>query len=164
MGNRAAVVFTNKSASPTEISPAVYLHWNGGPESIYAFLQELRRRRCTGDVSYTSARFVHVVADFFDQEEVTACSLGIEPPPAEISTEGLASLANQADDNGVFVISPGEKDWNVRRFVLCMDHKVREMKKREVAAEKKAALNHPYNANPDDSIASAFIKMRPKIG
>ncbi len=37
MGNRAYVVFE----SGKERSPAVYLHWNGGPESIYAFLHAL---------------------------------------------------------------------------------------------------------------------------
>ena len=42
MGNRAAVVFTKGE----EISPAVYLHNNGGPESIYSFLAELNRRKC----------------------------------------------------------------------------------------------------------------------
>jgi hypothetical protein len=38
MGNRAYVVFE----SGNERSPAIYLHWQGGPESIYAFLHALR--------------------------------------------------------------------------------------------------------------------------
>ncbi len=38
MGNRATIIFTDGKKS---FSPAVYLHWNGGPESVYAFLEEL---------------------------------------------------------------------------------------------------------------------------
>ncbi len=31
MGNRAIVVFVDDVSKPSHISPAVYLHWNGGP-------------------------------------------------------------------------------------------------------------------------------------
>lgn len=40
MGNRAYVVFEDRQGNR---SPAVYLHWNGGPESIYAMLDTLAR-------------------------------------------------------------------------------------------------------------------------
>ncbi len=68
MGNRGTVIFSNQAGD--EFSPAVYQHWNGGPESVYAFLDELDRRGVRGadDLAYQAARFVHIVGDFFDQD------------------------------------------------------------------------------------------------
>jgi hypothetical protein len=166
MGNRAAVIFTDKSAK--QISPAIYLHWNGGPESVYAFLDELRRRHGgPGSPSYAAARFAHIVCDFFDSEEAGSMSIGMETPPAEVSPDGLASLANSADDNGVYVVSPGDgKEWCVRRFVLTgsYDKPPREMTKREVAQERKLAYQHHYNSGKGgETITNQFVKMRPNI-
>ena len=90
MGNRAFVVFTNQDEDV--IGPAVYVHWNGGPESIYAFLTELDRRKIRngGDMPYQVARFVHIIGDFFDGTEAGACSLGIAPIPPEGDLEPQA--------------------------------------------------------------------------
>ena len=62
MGNRATVIFQAQDT----ISPAIYLHWNGGPESVYQFLDELDRRKVRGDADYEAARFVKIVGEFFD--------------------------------------------------------------------------------------------------
>lgn len=160
MGNRAAVVFTDKSHK--EISPAIYLHWNGGPESIYAFLDELRRRKCCGhSVSYAAARFAHVVGDFFDADGVSCLSLGMEAPPSEISPEGLSQLTNTAEDNGVFVVSPGDdKKFNVRRFVFQHDSNTAiELSKREVNRERKEAYQNPCCGG----IAERLRQLRPLL-
>src|SRR5208282_3942383 len=68
------VAFRNE----TEVGPQVYLHWNGGPESVYAFLEEMNRRNIRGsdDLSYCTARFIHIVGDFFDQD-IDARGLGL---------------------------------------------------------------------------------------
>ena len=42
MGNRAFVIFTDGKT----YSPAVYLHWNGGPESIYPMLDYMAKKGC----------------------------------------------------------------------------------------------------------------------
>jgi hypothetical protein len=163
MGNRAAVVFTKGD----DISPAAYLHHHGGAESVYSFLAELNRRKCGRGqhVIFVAARFVHVVADFFDSDEATHSSIGILNGPAEISVEGLATLADTADDNGVYVVDLTEPDrWSVRRFVFD-----RELTKVEVERERRSACKHSYmtglnnESGGGDSIHELFLKMRPKV-
>lgn len=57
MGNRAVVIFQE------EPSVGVYLHWNGGPESVLAFLKDMseQEKECRGPVA-----FVQTVANYFD--------------------------------------------------------------------------------------------------
>lgn len=75
MGNRAFVVF--KEEQDEEPDHGVYLHWNGGPESILAFLEVLRERGWTR-MNYASARFTAVVSEFFDDAgDDGGLSLGI---------------------------------------------------------------------------------------
>lgn len=82
MGNRAFV--TNK-----DMELGVYLHWNGGRDSIEAFCKycELRGFR---DDDYGMARFVQVVANYFGG----CLSIGIEP----------FKYWTMGDDNGLYVI------------------------------------------------------------
>jgi hypothetical protein len=60
MGNRGTVVFTDGQHS---FSPAIYLHWHGSANYIYAFLEELDRRKVRADRSYDAARFVQIVGE-----------------------------------------------------------------------------------------------------
>lgn len=95
MGNRAVVTFTH---SP---ELAIYCHWNGGSESIRAFLQCAQRYGIRGD-SYGVARLAQIVGNFFGGN----LSLGL-------------SLLKESDqdnwDNGVFVVN---EKWQIveRRF------------------------------------------------
>lgn len=87
MGNRACVIFTNRidgaeSGHDREYSPCIYLHWNGGPESIYGFLAGLERREIGGDVAYAAARFTQIVGEFFDIESRSGYSIGINNGPS----------------------------------------------------------------------------------
>src|SRR5947209_40290 len=100
MGNRAHVIFVSKNGHPP--SPAVYLHWNGGPESVYAFLGELKRRKALGTPDYAAARFAHVVGDFFDSNEAGSLSLGVVNGPDAITPEALAPYDH--GDNGIYVV------------------------------------------------------------
>jgi len=98
MGNRAYVVFE----SGEDRSPAVYLHWHGGPESIYAFLRALKRygadRHSPG---YSCARFVQLVGNTLGG----TLSLGLT---------GFQQYEDLGcDDNGVYVVTPRR----VRRLV-----------------------------------------------
>ena len=68
MGNRAIVIFSDKEEK--NILPAVYLHWNGGPESIYAFLDELDRRKVGDNRHYETARFIQIVGEFMDEHNI----------------------------------------------------------------------------------------------
>ena len=102
MGNRAIVIFHDPQNG--DISPAVYLHWNGGPESVYAFLAEMQRRDVRRDASYAPARFTQVVGDYFDDEYFTGLSLGIRNGPKSITPRALAPYV---EDNGVYVVEYG---------------------------------------------------------
>lgn len=82
MGNRAFV--TNK-----DMQLGVYLHWNGGRDSIEAFCKYCDLRGFRGG-DYGMARFVQVVANYFGG----GLSIGIEP--FEYWTMGY--------DNGLYVI------------------------------------------------------------
>lgn len=175
MGNRAYVIFHEPQSG--KLSPAVYLHWNGGPESVYAFLAEQKRRKClTEDVEYTAARFCHVVADFFDQEEVTSGSLGIEAPPASAELADLQPFV--ASNNGLYLVSKKGAGLNVRRFVRRYARGVNgqlldeqplptELTPDEVAVEKEEAMAHAYNQPNSDAehetIAACFLRLRPKV-
>lgn len=61
MGNRAVVTVKGSSVG-------IYLHWNGGIESVTAFLRaakDLGVRDPVNDPAYFYARFVQLVGNFF---------------------------------------------------------------------------------------------------
>ncbi len=97
MGNRAIVKPVNKNIG-------VYLHWNGGIDSVTAFLKycELKRFRAFDD-AYGMARFCQVVGNFFGG----GLSLGIE--------EYVGETYRDADclDNGIYVV----EGWNIVRRI-----------------------------------------------
>lgn len=97
MGNRAVVSFKG-----TEFDKAaVYLHWNGGPESVLAFLDVLRARKWTR-MDYISARFVGVVVEFFDHEgDDQGYSVGIVDDPNKWA-DGC--------DNGHYIVECNKDD------------------------------------------------------
>ena len=159
MGNRAAVVFTNNHG---EVSPAAYLHWQGGPESIYAFIAELDRRKVRAGDDYELARFTHIVGDFFDDKEATALSLGIMSGPntIDITDEGLCALCHTADDNGVFVVNRCGKKMGVRRFLPVYDtNGCREVTPKIVEQERREAIKSEKHA----AIFAKLITLRPKV-
>ena len=87
MGNRAIVAGIDNKEQ-------VYLHWNGGRDSVQAFLRYCELKGYGGfDDSYGKARFCQVVGNFFGG----GLSLGV--------------VSNQTgcDDNGVFIV----KGWEI---------------------------------------------------
>lgn len=108
MGNRANVMFLGDDG---HAEANVYLHWNGGPESIYAFLAEcVRRKARTHDPVYLAGTFVPVVRQMFDEKEYTTLSLGIQRAPSVlVFKEGkLFNTAIIPDycpgDNGIYFV------------------------------------------------------------
>ena len=92
MGNRAII-------KPKDSNIGVYLHWNGGINSVTAFLEycKLKGYRDFGGKNadgYGVARFVQVVSNFFGGGD----SIGIEKDvkETEVYAKGL--------DNGIYVI------------------------------------------------------------
>mgnify|MGYP000465390668 CR=1 FL=1 len=94
MGNRA-VITTSTTASSNELG--IYLHWNGGRDSVEAFLEYRRRGFASPEQDcYGWARLCQVIGNFFGGE----LSIGIDRC-------GRLDCDNQ--DNGVYVI----KDWKI---------------------------------------------------
>lgn len=87
MGNRAVVTVEGSKIG-------VYLHWNGGVESVSAFLRaakDLGVRAPISDTSYFYARFAQIIGNFFGG----STSVGID---------SIEKLDTDNGDNGTFVI------------------------------------------------------------
>lgn len=153
MGNRASVIFH----SGDTISPAVYLHWNGGPESIYAFLDELNRREVRADANYECARFIAVVAEFFDHDSYGTASLGVSNGPTNLSKTALAPFVSE--DNGLYLVTRAAGKNNVRRFKEDGETVV-EMLPEEAALEEATARRSSY-FDPVKGIPSKFDHKKP---
>lgn len=96
MGNRAVIT---ASGSHTE-GVGIYVHWNGGIESVVAFLDVAKARgfRCpSSDESYGMARLCGLIHEFFGVDQDTSLGIGT-----------LSQLDCDNYDNGVYVIG---KDW-----------------------------------------------------
>lgn len=90
MGNRAVIAFKNSDTG-------IYLHWNGGRESVQAFVdtaKALKVRNPSRD-DYGIARMVQIIGNFFGG----TLSLGIGKP---------SHLDDS--DNGTYTI---DEDWNI---------------------------------------------------
>lgn len=114
MGNRALTIFTDSQGS--EVSPTVYMHWNGGdvPEFVADTAKVMKGRE--GDVSYSVARFVAVVAAFLDGN----LSLGVFETDADlrnaIKCQDAESIKRHAEsfshgDAGVIIVNCDDFTW-----------------------------------------------------
>src|ERR1035437_1122205 len=146
MGNRATVIFTDGKAN---FSPAIYLHWNGGPESIYAFLAESERRGVNGNFDGPTARFIQLIGEFFDQGSENpkhdCLSLGVVNGPKSAKIADLEKVDTDQSNNGLYLVNWTKTGLSMRRFLLLLpDHHLVEQTPEWVAAERKAALAHEY--------------------
>ena len=63
MGNRAVITLAKK---PTANSVGIYLHWNGGAESILAFAEAAKHFGVRlHDETYATARLAQIIGNFF---------------------------------------------------------------------------------------------------
>ena len=105
MGNRAMI-----KGLGTNIG--VYVHWNGGYDSVLAFTQYCKMkgyRSPEDDPSYGTARLVQVVANYFGG----SCSVGVESMIG--ATVLTPEFVNELYlDNGIYEIENWEivKHWN----------------------------------------------------
>lgn len=100
MGNRAVITTESKKIG-------VYVHWNGGRDSIEAFLTycKLQNFRCPSHDCYGWARLCQVISNYFTDSD-----------DKEIGRSGLSVGIDRYDvldvdngDNGVYVI----EDWEI---------------------------------------------------
>ena len=114
MGNRA-VITTKENFENNGVG--VYLHWNGGYDSVSAFLKycELKGYRSPDKDCYGFARLCQVIGNFFGG----STSLGIDT---------VDKLDCDNYDNGVYII----KDWKIvdrkhKRHAEQMNYEMEEM-------------------------------------
>lgn len=98
MGNRA-VITTRQGWLRKENNLGIYLHWNGGRDSVEAFLTycKLQRYRRPEDDNYGWASLAAVITNFFG---ASGTSIGIDI---------VSRLDYDNHDNGVYII----EDWQI---------------------------------------------------
>ncbi len=96
MGNRAVI-----TTAPFGLdNVGIYVHWNGGPESIVAFLQAakgLGMRSPEHDREYAMARLTQIIANYFGGS--TSIGIGL-----------VRNLDYDNGDNGTYLIGG---DWQI---------------------------------------------------
>lgn len=97
MGNRAVITTEDRRIG-------IYLHWNGGRDSVNAFLAycNLKGYRCPELDNYGWARLCQVIGNFF-------------PGDSSVGIDEYRRLDRDNYDNGVYII----KDWKVIGRVYC---------------------------------------------
>ncbi len=91
MGNRAVIAFEDKSSAV-----GIYLHWNGGRDSVEGFLKAARNLgflERAGDKDYLLARLTQLIANYFGG--MTGIGVGI-----------LKNLDCDNGNNGLYIVSP----------------------------------------------------------
>lgn len=114
MGNRAVIIAQNKEGKVSNVG--LYLHWNGGFNSIQAFLAycEMMDFRPPEMDSYGWAQMVKIIGNFFDEgKRSNGLSLGVisvadaKTKNGQLADDAVAKLT--PGDNGVYII----RDWHV---------------------------------------------------
>ena len=97
MGNRAVITIKENNI-PQEDWQSLYLHWNGGRDSVEPLLHvaKLYGVRCQNDPSYAIARLSQIVGNFI--QGTTSIGVGT-----------YKQLDTDNADNGVYVV----KDWEI---------------------------------------------------
>ena len=102
MGNRA--VITNKDKEE-----GIYVHWNGGPASICAFLTYAKAYGIRGpeeDAHYFFARLTQIIGNFFGGQ----LSVGVGC---------FKKLDTDNYDNGTYIV---DNNFNVKERLFCSDY------------------------------------------
>ena len=97
MGNRAVITIKEKDTAKEDWN-SLYLHWNGGRDSVEPFLHvaKLYGIRCNDDSSYAIARLSQLIGNYFGG----TLSLGIG---------AYKCLDTNNWDNGTYII----EDWEI---------------------------------------------------
>jgi hypothetical protein len=140
MGNRAVIAFEDDTGVQ---SFGVYLHWNGGPESVWAFLDVLttRMRSRGDDVAYASARLVEIVGRYFGGNTSVGL-LGFGDSDAD--KLGARDDVEHLDlgDNGIYVVAWDEK---LKRYAIAAHYvDSKWLRPNEITAEEGEARSHDY--------------------
>lgn len=94
MGNRAVIAMANNT------HVGIYVHWNGGYDSIKAFTQYCKLRGFESSSDYGLARLTQIIANYFGG----TYSIGVQD---------LGPFSDPGD-NGIYLI---DGDWTFRQYV-----------------------------------------------
>lgn len=97
MGNRAVITASKSKDVKNSQDIGVYVHWNGGRDSVEAFLKycELKKYRSPSDDNYGWARLCQVIGNYFG--ETNSIEIGY-----------CEHLDCDNRDNGVYIIEGWE--------------------------------------------------------
>lgn len=95
MGNRAVITYKGRGKKRV----GIYLHWNGGRDSVNGFLAYCKAKNFRGPVSdcYGMARLTQIISNFFGG----GLSIGVDT---------LDRLDCDNMDNGLYII---DDDWHI---------------------------------------------------
>ena len=161
MGNRANIIFAGEDQSENN-NYGVYVHWNGGQESVYAFLKTLVSygysynegsiNNSSGnlivDSSVQSVRFSQLVSNYFNDFKSDFLSIhnfNVEFP--------VKNFGDYVEENGLYVVHP---DFSVDRYVHDENNNVKQLSSLEKVVEFAQVLNHKYWKPPKGE--KSFIK------
>ena len=88
MGNRAVIAFVNDKGEQDKNSVGIYLHWNGGRDSVEGFLQTAKDYGLRSG-SYGVARLTQIITNNF-------------PGTLSVGVDMLKNLDCDNFDNGVY--------------------------------------------------------------
>jgi len=88
MGNRAVIAFTDEHGNQNKNSVGIYLHWNGGRDSVEGFLQTAKDYGIRSG-SYGLARLTQIICNCF-------------PGTLSVGVNTLDKLDCDNYDNGVY--------------------------------------------------------------
>lgn len=104
MGNSAVILFENEVNNAGRYA-GIYVHWNGSPESVYAYLEYMKEASVRyNDEAYARACFTQIVRNFFGG----TLSVGVE-------CYTLDEACNMGG-NGVYVVKWYAPDYKVDRY------------------------------------------------
>ena len=149
MGNRAVITTKAKNIG-------IYLHWNGGRDSVEAFLKycELKGYRCPSKDNYGWARLCQVICNFFGG----SLSVGIGP---------YANMDLDNGDNGVYIIedwqivgrefapSVEQNEYDLRDCLLAINEKMPVSEQIEVLEPKEKLLMQLEQLSKSDDTETA---------
>ena len=134
MGNRAVIAFVNDEGKKDKNSVGIYLHWNGGRDSVEGFLQTAKDYELRSG-SYGVARLTQIIANGLGG----TLSLGVDL---------LKNLDCDNYDNGVYWI---DQNFNIvdREYISRPDFKEQQQYSlTEFVKSLKEDNDKFFNANP----------------
>ena len=100
MGNRAVIAFQEENWNTVQPgSMGIYLHWNGGPDSVTAFLDAAKELGVRAD-DYGVARLCQIIGNWFGG----TLSIGIGT---------CRTMDTDNGDNGTYVVDLKNHGWGV---------------------------------------------------